>query len=212
LVLRAHYVEVATIAEKTVPSQKTRKADTESEADKVKPKEKATVSAPKVKPSAKPKAKAAAKPVTKGKSEAKPKAKPAAKPKAKVAPKGKPKVQAKAKPKAKRPVPTKAKAPAAPKIPAAPQPPPQEVASGIIISYQRGPLRPRLLYGLIRLAGVTTEEKAAAFVGHRIILRVSDRVSVGGRVIGPHGGNGVLRVRFHRGIAPDALAKEVKVF
>jgi ribosomal protein L35AE/L33A len=203
---------VATVTEKTTPSQKTRKAGAESKTDKVKPKEKATVSAPKAKPSAKPKAKPAAKPATKAKTEAKPKAKTAPKPKAKAAPKVKAKAQPKAKPKAKRPVPTKPKAPTAPEVPAVRQPAAQEVASGILISYQRGALRPRLQYGLIRLTGITTEAQAAAFVGRTAILRINDRVSVSGRVIGPHGGNGVVRVRFHRGIAPDALTKEVKLF
>lgn len=196
------------MTEKTAPSQKTRKASAESKADKVKPKEKATVSAPKVKPAAKPKAKPAAKPVAKAKTAAKAKAAP--KPKAKAAPKVKAKAQAKAK--AKGPLPTKPKAPTAPEVPAARQPARQEVASGILIGYQRGALRPRLQYGLVRLTGITTEEQAAAFVGRTAILRINDRVSVSGRVIGPHGGNGVLRVRFHRGIAPDALTKEVKLF
>lgn len=198
--------------EKTAPSLKTRKATAEPKTDKVKPKEKATVSAPKAKPVTKPKAKPAAKPVSKGKTEAKPKPKPGPKPKAKVAPKVKPKTQPKAKPKAKRAVPTKPKVPTAPEVPTARQPLPKEVASGILIGYQRGALRPRLQYGLIRLAGITTEEQAAAFVGRRVLLCINDRVTVSGRVIGPHGGNGVLRVRFHRGIAPDALTKEVKLF
>lgn len=208
--LRAHNVEVAVVTEKTPQSRKSRKASAESKTGKVKPKEKATARVPKSESSAKPKAKPTAKPVTKGQAEAKPK--PAPKPKGKAPPKGKPKVQAKAKPKAKRPVTTKRKAPTAPEMPAAAQPPPKEIASGILISYQRGPLRPRLLYGLIRLADVTTEERAAGFVGHRILLKINDRVSVSGRIIGPHGGNGIIRVRFHRGIAPDGLAKEVKVF
>ena len=198
------------MTEKTAPSQKTRKAGAESKTEKGKPKEKATVTAPKAKPSAKPKAKPTTEPVAKAKTEVK--AKAAAKPKAKPASKVKAKAQAKAKPKARRPLPTKPKAPTAPEVPAARQPVRQEVASGILISYQRGALRPRLQYGLIRLTGITTEGQAAAFVGRTAILRINERVSVSGRVIGPHGGNGVLRVRFHRGIAPDALTKEVKLF
>jgi len=198
--------------DKAAPSKKTPKT-TQSKTDKAKSKQKAAISPTKTKAAAKPKPKPEVKPATKAKAEAKPKAKPAPSPKAKAAPKGKAKAKPKekAKPKVKRPVPAKPKVPAAPEAPII-QPAPKEVASGTLVSYQRGALRPRLQYGLIRLAGVTTDEQAAAFVGRRVLLRINDKVSVSGRVIGPHGGNGILRVRFHRGIAPDALTKEVKLF
>jgi ribosomal protein L35AE/L33A len=208
--LGAHHVEAATMPEKKVPSRKTPKTAATPKPDKAKPKEKAAVSASKAKPVAKPKAKPAAQPGTKAKAEVKAKAAPA--PKTKAAPKAKPKAQPKAKPAAKRPVKAKPKVPTAPAVPAAPPPAPKEIASGVLIGYQRGALRLRLQYGLIRLAGVTTEEQAATFVGRRVLLRLNDRVNLAGRVVGPHGGNGVLRVRFRRGIAPDALAKEVKLF
>ena len=196
--------------DKTPAAQKTSKTSVESKTETAKTKAKATASAAKAKPTAKPTAKPAAKPAVKAKVEAK--AKPAPKAKPKEQPKAKPKAKPETKAKAKRPVPKKPKVPAKPEVPAAGPPVQKEVASGILVSYQRGALRPRLKYGLVRLEGVTTEEQAAAFVGHRVVLQINDRVNVSGRVIGPHGGNGLLRVRFHRGIAPDALAREVKLF
>ena len=80
------------------------------------------------------------------------------------------------------------------------------------MNYQRGTVRQRTQYGLIQLEGVTSISQAATYIGRSVILHFNERTSNHGRVISAHGRKGVLRVRFRRGLASDALAKEVLVY
>ncbi len=80
------------------------------------------------------------------------------------------------------------------------------------MNYQRGTVRQRNQYGLIKLEGVTSISKAASFIGRSVILHFNEQTSNHGRIVSAHGRNGVLRVRFRRSLAAEALSKEVLVF
>jgi len=88
---------------------------------------------------------------------------------------------------------------------------PPEPISGILLNYQLGPGVQRSRYGLVRLEGIEDAGQAAKYIGCTVILHYNERTAVKGRVIGLHGRGGVLRVRFRRGLNPDALTKAVTV-
>jgi ribosomal protein L35AE/L33A len=83
---------------------------------------------------------------------------------------------------------------------------------GVLMNYQRGSVRQRNQYGLIQLQGVSSVSTAASYIGRSVILHFNERTQNHGRIVSVHGRNGVLRVRFRRRLAPEALAKEVVVF
>jgi ribosomal protein L35AE/L33A len=80
------------------------------------------------------------------------------------------------------------------------------------MNYQRGTVQQRNQYGLIQLEGVTSLSQAAAYIGRSVILHFNPQKTNQGRIVSAHGRNGVLRVRFRRSLAADALAKEVLVY
>jgi ribosomal protein L35AE/L33A len=88
----------------------------------------------------------------------------------------------------------------------------EEPVKGVLMNYQRGTVNQRDQYGLIKLEGVTSLSQAAPYIGRSVILHFSPQKTIQGRIVSAHGRNGVLRVRFRRGLAADAIAKEVFVY
>jgi ribosomal protein L35AE/L33A len=88
----------------------------------------------------------------------------------------------------------------------------EQPVKGVIMNYQRGTVNQRHQYGLIQLDGVTTVAQAAPYIGRSVILHYNEEKSNQGRIISVHGRTGVLRARFRRGLAAEALAKEVLVY
>ena len=97
------------------------------------------------------------------------------------------------------------------KPPVKPPRAPPEPAVGVLLNYQLGPGVQRSRYGLIRLEGVYGSGQAAAYIGRTVILHYNEKTAVKGQVVGLHGRGGVLRVRFRRGLNPEAIAKSVTV-
>jgi ribosomal protein L35AE/L33A len=83
---------------------------------------------------------------------------------------------------------------------------------GVLMNYQRGTVNQRSQYGLIQLEGVTSLSQAAPYIGRSVIIHFNEQNSNRGRIISAHGRNGVLRVRFRRSLAAEAVAKEVLVY
>jgi large subunit ribosomal protein L35Ae len=88
----------------------------------------------------------------------------------------------------------------------------EQPVKGVLMNYQRGTVRQRPQYGLIQLEGVTSIAQAAPYIGRSVILHFNEQKSNQGRIISVHGRNGVLRARFRRSLAADAIAKEVLVY
>ncbi len=137
----------------------------------------------------------------------KPKSKSTSKPKAKAKA---PKKTTTKKPKKKRK--TKTAAEAKPKRTRPRRLPLETPVKGVLMNYQRGTVRQRNQYGLIQLQGVSSISTAASYIGRSVILHFNERTQNHGRIVSVHGKKGVLRVRFRRKLAPEALAKEVVVF
>ena len=80
------------------------------------------------------------------------------------------------------------------------------------MNYPQRTGRKRHQFGLIRLEGITSSGQAAAHIGRQVILVYNEKTKLTGKVVDVHGSRGILRVRFRRGLAPEGLAREVKVF
>lgn len=110
---------------------------------------------------------------------------------------------------------SKAKVKAATKVLAKPTKPRrvplEKPVKGVLTNYQRGTVQQYSYYGLIQLEGVSTISDAARYIGRSVILHYNERRANHGRIISVHGRNGMLRVRFKRGLAAEALAREVIV-
>lgn len=145
---------------------------------------------------------------SKSKSTSKPKAK--AKTTKKPTTKKTPKKSTTKKPKKKRK--TKTAVEAKPKRTRPRRLPLETPVKGVLMNYQRGSVRQRNQYGLIQIQGVSSISKAASYIGRSVILHFNERTQNQGRIVSVHGKKGVLRVRFRRKLAPEALAKEVVVF
>ena len=88
----------------------------------------------------------------------------------------------------------------------------EKPVKGILMNYQRGTVTQREKYGLIQLEGITSLAQAAPYIGRSVILHFGPNKTNQGRIISAHGRRGVLRVRFRRSLAADAIAQEVLVY
>jgi ribosomal protein L35AE/L33A len=150
--------------------------------------------------------KATSKPKSKSTSKPKAKAKTTKKTTTKKAPKKAPTKKPKKKRKTKTAVEAKPKRTRPKRLPL------ETPVKGVLMNYQRGSVRQRNQYGLIQLQGVSSLSTAASYIGRSVILHFNERTKNHGRIVSVHGKKGVLRVRFRRKLAPEALAKEVVVF
>ena len=83
---------------------------------------------------------------------------------------------------------------------------------GVLVNFQRGTVQQHQQHGLIQLEGVNTVAEAAAFIGRTVLVHISEETKSQGRIVALHGRNGVVRARFRRSLASEALAKEVMVY
>lgn len=162
--------------------------------------------------SSKPKTKPTSKTKDKTKLKSKPKTTTKKATTRKTKPKTAPKKSAKTKKKTKKKTKTKPTVREKPRKSRPRRLPLEEPVKGVLMNYQRGTVQQRSHYGLIQLEGITTLAAAASYIGRSVILHYSEQSQINGRVISVHGRNGVLRVRFRRGLAAEAIAKEVIVF
>jgi large subunit ribosomal protein L35Ae len=64
---------------------------------------------------------------------------------------------------------------------------------------------------LIEFKGVTSAGLAGHLVGRKVTWKGKNKIHVG-KVVGPHGGNGMVKVRFRRGVPGQAIGTIVELF
>lgn len=72
------------------------------------------------------------------------------------------------------------------------------MAKAVFLGFRRSKNASKKREALIRVEGVRSAEKAAQLVGHRVLWRKEGFRHHRGKVLGPHGRKGILRVRFRR--------------
>mmetsp|Transcript_969 Transcript_969/g.1240 ORF Transcript_969/g.1240 Transcript_969/m.1240 type:complete len:116 (+) Transcript_969:29-376(+) len=98
--------------------------------------------------------------------------------------------------------------------------PPRLYVNGAILGYQRGLRTQNNSTSLIKIKGVDSKDETQFYVGKRIAYitkgssadRNGSKFRVNwGKVCRAHGGNGVVRCRFHRNLPPQSIGGKVRV-
>jgi len=85
----------------------------------------------------------------------------------------------------------------------------KRVDQATIVNYLQGGNTQSNNKVLIRIEGITSDREAARFVGRRCIWESSTGKRLTGKMIRAHGKNGILLVRFAKGIPGQALGTPV---
>jgi large subunit ribosomal protein L35Ae len=83
--------------------------------------------------------------------------------------------------------------------------------NAVILSYRGGKKTRRLNQLLIEVDGADTKEKASSFIGMSVAWKTPSGRFIQGKITHAHGQNGVLRVRFSKGLPGEALGKKARV-
>ncbi len=85
-----------------------------------------------------------------------------------------------------------------------------ESLQGIIVSYRSGPRTQSSKECILRFPGVESVGEAARLIGRRVAWPVGER-KIRGKIVGLHGSNGFVRVRFRKGVPGQALGSTVEI-
>ncbi len=70
---------------------------------------------------------------------------------------------------------------------------------GVIVNYRMGPKTQRPKEYIVQFAGVKSAEQAARLIGRKVAWPVGER-KIRGKIVAVHGKNGLVRVRFRKGL------------
>lgn len=82
---------------------------------------------------------------------------------------------------------------------------------GRIISFRRGRSHQKNNQVIVEVNGIDSREKASQLIGKKVIVKVSDRVTRVGKIVKPHGNNGLVIARFKKGLSGYVLLKDCKI-
>lgn len=82
---------------------------------------------------------------------------------------------------------------------------------GIVVSFRRGRKTYTPRHFLIQIEGVDDRKKAAALVGKSVSWKSSAGNVINGKIASAHGGKGIVRVIFERGLPGQAITQEVEI-
>ncbi|MFA5406553.1 MAG: 50S ribosomal protein L35ae [Candidatus Nanoarchaeia archaeon] len=79
----------------------------------------------------------------------------------------------------------------------------------LIVSFKRGRhlIHPR--QAIIKVSGIEDKRKAGALVGKKIVFKTKSGRLMTGVITKAHGGNGLVRARFDKGLPGQAIGQEV---
>ena len=70
---------------------------------------------------------------------------------------------------------------------------------GVIVNYRTGPKTQRPKEYIVQFAGVKSANQAARLTGRKVAWPVGER-KIRGKIVAVHGKNGLVRVRFRKGL------------
>ena len=85
------------------------------------------------------------------------------------------------------------------------------MVKGKVIQFRRGKKTIHERHFLIEIDGVSTREAAEKFVGKSVIWKSPAGKIINGKVSGAHGGHGVVRAIFEKGLPGQAVTTEVEI-
>jgi large subunit ribosomal protein L35Ae len=75
-----------------------------------------------------------------------------------------------------------------------------------IVSYRRGRHTQKPNQVLIKIPGIDSRSKASLLIGKKVFFG-----KLVGKIVALHGGKGVVRARFKKGLPGQAIGKEVEI-
>jgi len=81
---------------------------------------------------------------------------------------------------------------------------------GIIVNYRRGPRTQKPKDCLLEFPNVKSAGETSQLIGHKVSWPVGDRKCVG-KIVAPHGRNGLVRARFRKGVPGEALGSFLEI-
>jgi large subunit ribosomal protein L35Ae len=70
---------------------------------------------------------------------------------------------------------------------------------GVIVNYRTGPKTQHPKEYIVQFAGVNSARQAAQLIGRKVAWPVGER-KIRGKIVAVHGKNGLVRVRFRKGL------------
>jgi len=64
---------------------------------------------------------------------------------------------------------------------------------------------------LVKIDSIDTSDKAAKYIGRKVVWRNQKGNTLMGKITGVHGRNGVLKARFKKGLPGQAMGTELEV-
>ena len=82
-----------------------------------------------------------------------------------------------------------------------------------VIQFRQGRKTQKSRHFLIEIPGIDSREKATEFVGKNVTWKSSGKETkvISGKISSAHGGNGVVRAIFEKGLPGQAIGTDVEV-
>lgn len=80
-----------------------------------------------------------------------------------------------------------------------------------VLNFRQGRHTQKTNQLLLSVKDVDNRAAASKFIGKKISWKTKSGKVIAGKVTSPHGNNGVLRVRFSKGISGEVLGKEIEI-
>jgi len=85
------------------------------------------------------------------------------------------------------------------------------IIKGIILNYRLGPFTQHNKELLTKVLNIRNESEASEYIGRKVVWRSIGGKKIVGKVVGIHGKNGVMRVRFRAGLPGQAIGTNVDI-
>jgi len=79
----------------------------------------------------------------------------------------------------------------------------------LFVNYQGGQCTQQNKYALVKVEGVDDRNKAAIYIGRKIVWNSPNDNRLIGKIVGIHGRKGTLKARFRKGLPGEALGTEL---
>jgi len=81
----------------------------------------------------------------------------------------------------------------------------------LLLGFRRGRHHQNPSQLLLEIKSCDSRAKASMYIGRRVVWTSSAGKNIYGKIMTPHGNNGVLRANFSRGLPGEALTKEIEI-
>ncbi len=85
------------------------------------------------------------------------------------------------------------------------------LAKAIFLGYSGGLRTMRNKQILVRIDQIDDENKAARYIGRKVTWKTLKGKLIIGKIVSPHGGNGVLKAMMREGLPGQAVGKELDI-